>query len=41
MRWLTALGVTWRCRAAASKVPRSTMASRAESWAVEMSMQVF
>ena len=32
MRWLTADGVTERCRAAASNVPWSTTATRAASW---------
>ena len=32
IRWLTALGVMCRCRAAASKVPRSTIATSAASW---------
>ncbi len=32
IRWLTALGVTCSCRAAASNVPRSTMATSAASW---------
>ena len=39
IRWLTADGVTWRARAAASKVPWSAIAVSAASWAGWRSMK--